>query len=523
MSTSPVASAAAAAAAKAAAQVQQAAQALIDESTGSTVDTQSLVAALVQDKVAGQSAELTTQAGIDKSDIAGLASLSATLSGLQTALSPFLSGDALSSFSATLSGDGITAKAGQGAVAQTYQLDVTQVAQSQILTSQPFSTSDAAAMGSGTITISLGSGTSAKSFQVSVDSSDDSLEDIKNAINSASGNPGIKASIIQGANGASLSLQSTTPGAANSINVSVNQQTPTALSDLDVTSGTSTDPGPPVGASEVTAGNSFWTQTQAAQDAQLTVDGQLVTSSTNTISGAISGVTLTLDPTNSKTVGSQTLTVAPDESSVEGDLSSFVSAYNAVIDQLNSLAAPGTAGVQGTGGTLLGDEMINQLGAALGSIVGAKVSSGGLSSTLASLGINFQANTGGEPFAQLQIGDNAAGQSLDDVVSSDPAILSALFNDTNGLAQQLDSIAATYTDPFKGLITQRTTDLTADITSLVKQQDDLDDFAKQLTSQFNDQFTSLNTIMAQAQQNQRFLTQLFGGANSNGALAQNST
>jgi flagellar hook-associated protein 2 len=481
------------------------------------------VSALVQDKVAGQAAELTTQAGLDKTDIAGLASLSASLSSLQSALGPFLSGDALASFSATLSGDGITAKAGQGAVASTYQLDVTQTAQSQILTSKPFNSSDAAAMGTGTISISLGSGSSAKSFQVNVDSSDDSLQDIANAINSASDNPGVTASIIQGANGPSLSLQSTASGAANTINVSVNQSSPTALSDLDVTSSTSTDPGPPVGASTITSGSSFWNQTQDAQDAQLTVDGQLVTSPTNTISGAIPGVTLTLDPNNPKTIGTQTLTVAPDESSVEGDLSSFVSAYNAVIDQLNSLAAPGTAGVQGSGGPLLGDQMIDQLGAALGSIVGDKVSSGGLSSTLASLGINFQANTDGEPFAQLEIGNNAAGQSLDDVVSSDPALLSALFNDTNGLAQQLDSMAATYTDPFKGLITKRTTDLTDDIASLAKQQDVLDDFAQQLTSQFNDQFTALNTIMSQAQSNQRFLTQLFGGSNSNGALAANST
>jgi flagellar hook-associated protein 2 len=179
--------------------------------------------------------------------------------------------------------------------------------------------------------------------------------------------------------------------------------------------------------------------------------------------------------------------------------------------------------VQGSGGPLLGDQMIDQLGAALGGIVGDKVSSGGLSSTLAELGINFQADTGGEPFAQLEIGNNESGQSLDDVVSNDPAILSALFNDTNGLAQQLDSMVATYTDPAKGLITKRTTDLTDDIASLAKQQDVLDDFAKQLTSQFNDQFTALNTIMSQAQSNQRFLTQLFGGSNSNGALAQNST
>ena len=47
---------------------------------------------------------------------------------------------------ATLSGDGITAKAGQGAVASTFPLDVTQTAQAQTITSQAFDSTDAAAM-----------------------------------------------------------------------------------------------------------------------------------------------------------------------------------------------------------------------------------------------------------------------------------------------------------------------------------------------------------------------------------------
>ena len=84
-------------------------------------------------------------------------------------------------------------------------------------------------------------------------------------------------------------------------------------------------------------------------------------------------------------------------------------------------------------------------------------------------------------------------------------------------------MVAAYADPTNGLITKRTTDLTDDIASLAKQQDVLDDYAKELTSQYSDQFTALNTVMSQAQSNQRFLTQLFGGSNSNGALAASST
>jgi flagellar hook-associated protein 2 len=144
-----------------------------------------------------------------------------------------------------------------------------------------------------------------------------------------------------------------------------------------------------------------------------------------------------------------------------------------------------------------------------------------LQGTLASLGITFQKDTGGQPFAELQIDADPNGPTLDDAVTNNPALIGALFNKTNGIAQQLDSVLTSYTSG-QGIIANRTNDLTADIANLAKQQNDLDDFAAQLTSQFNDQFTALNTILAQAQSNSNFLTSLFGGANSSGALAQNS-
>ncbi|MDQ7979066.1 flagellar filament capping protein FliD [Paraburkholderia sp. SARCC-3016] len=518
--SSPIASQAAAAAAAAAAAVKQAADSLISGSTGSSLDVNSLVSALVKAKTAGPAAAISAQAQSDKTEITGLATLSAAMSGLQSAMAPFLNGNALASFSATLSGDGVTAKAGDGALAGNYSLDVKQVAQAQSITSGTFSNADAAALGSGTLTISLGDASSSKSFQINVDSSNDSLQQIADAINSASDNPGVKATVITGANGQSITLQSTTTGASKTISVS-SSATSGPLSQLAVTSSPSTDPNAPAGSSAISSTGNFWTQNTAAQDAQLTINNQLVTSSTNTITGALPGVTLTLDPNNTKTVGAQTLTIASDDSSVEGDVSAFVSAYNAVIDQLNTLAAPGTAGVQGSGGQLLGDEMINQIGAALGSIVGGKVSSGGLQGTLAALGISFQQDTGGLPFAELQINADPNLPTLDDVIATNPGLVSTLFNDTNGIATQLNSLMDTYTSS-SGIISSRTDALTADISALSKQQDDLDDFSAQLTSQFNDQFTALNTLLAQAQQNQTYLTALFGGSNSNGALAQNS-
>ena len=87
--------------------------------------------------------------------------------------------------------------------------------QAQQLLSNAFAGGSTAAVGTGTLSLSLG-GTS---FSVTIDSSDDTLAGIAAAINSASGNPGISATVMQGTDGAYLVLSSSLTGAANTIQV----------------------------------------------------------------------------------------------------------------------------------------------------------------------------------------------------------------------------------------------------------------------------------------------------------------
>ncbi len=511
VSTNPQAAAAAAAAAANQA-LQAAGQSLIAGSTGnSTLDVQTLVQALVAAKTAGPAAMLNSQAQSDTNEITALASLSGALSGLQTALGPFLSGTALSAFTATVTGGtGLTATAGDGAVASSFPIHTTQIATQQSITSGAFTSTQSNALGTGTITLSLGG----KSMTINVDSSNDSLSAIRVAINSASNNPGIQANIVPGADGDHLVLTSQTTGASSLINVSVTGvKNDNGLSSLAVTSTAGTDA---TGASTITSpGAIAWKQTTAAQDAQITINGVEITSPTNTITNAVSGVTLTL--TQAAVGSDQTLDVAQDSSTIESDITNFVTSFNSVISQLNTLASPNSTGTAGGGGVLLGDEMLNQIGSALGSIVGTAVSSGGMKTTLASLGITFESDSGGQPFAGLVV-DN---DTLNAAVENNPAQVAALFNPTNGIAQQLNNVVSSFTAD-NGIIDVRSNALTADIKSVGDQQDDLQALATQLTSQFQDQFTALNTLMAQMTTNSNFLTALFGGNNSNGALAQNS-
>ncbi|WP_368737847.1 flagellar filament capping protein FliD, partial [Burkholderia vietnamiensis] len=73
----------------------------------------------------------------------------------------------------------------------------------------------------------------------------------------------------------------------------------------------------------------------------------------------------------------------------------------------------------------------------------------------------------------------------------------------------------------KGILTTSVSSVQSDLTSLNTQQTALNAYAAQLTTQYNTQFTQLNTLLAQMTTNQNYLTQLFGGTNSAGALATN--
>jgi flagellar hook-associated protein 2 len=467
------------------------------------------VTALVNAKVAGQTAALTAEATNDNTQISAIGSLSAALSSLQVGLAPLFNGQLQSTFSATLSGTGITASAGTGAVAGSYSIKVSQIAQAQSISSGAFSTTQAAGLGTGNLTISVGG----KSMQLAVTSSNNSLSGIAAAINSSSSNPGVSATVVSGSDGQHLVLSSTTTGAANTISVNVsNLAGDNGLSSLGVTS----TAGSPAGAASsiASSGTIAWTQSTAAQDAQFTLNGTPADTGSNTVTTVLPGVTLNLTAaaipaSGSTTSATQTLTVAPDTTTQVNDIETFVSDYNAVVSTMSNLSSFNSSASAGSqGGPLLGDSMLNQIQTTLGNLVSGSVTSDGITATLSSLGITLESN------GQLSVDTT----TLTTAVQSNPSEVGALFNSTNGVAQQMNTAINAFTQT-GGIIDIRTNQLTSDLQSVTTQSTALTAYTAQLTSQYNNEFTALNTLMATTNSNSQYLTQLFGGANSAGALA----
>lgn len=454
----------------------QAAQSIISGSTKSSLDVDSLVSALVTAKTAGQNATITNKQTLDNTEISAIGQIQTALAGLQTALSGLADGSALSQIGATLSGNGITATTTTGAGAGNYTVDVTNIATANKISSQAFTSSDT--IGSGTLTVALGS---AGSMQLNV-SSTDTLATIASAINNSSSNPGVTASVITSTDGQHLVVSSNATGAANTVSI---------------TAGTGLN-------SKLDSSN--FTQVTAGQDAVLSIDGNSITSASNTISNALTGVTLTLTGASAGT--SQTLSLAADTAASTTAINNFVTAYNNYITTASGLASYDTS--SGTAGPLLGDAMTNQITNGLGSLIGGGVTTGGKTYSLSSIGLDLQ------PDGTLQV-DSAALQTA---LTSNSGAVSALFNSTNGVGKTLNAFVTTYVQT-SGTIDQRTASLNSDLKNLADQATALTDYQNTLTSQYNAQFTALNTLMTQMQNNTQYLTQLFGGSNSAGTLATN--
>ncbi|MES2104165.1 MAG: flagellar filament capping protein FliD [Pseudomonadota bacterium] len=325
-------------------------------------------------------------------------SLSGALSAFQSSLISLGDSSKYSALSATASDSTIlSATASSGATAGTYNINVSQLAQAQSLAAAG-QASSTATIGSGaatTVTFEFGGisggtlnadGTySGASFTedgtkgagtITIDSSNNSLQGIKDAINKAG--LGVTASIVSDGSASPnrLVLTSTTTGQTSSMKIAVS-------GDAAIQGLLAYDP----------AGTQNLSQKTVGQDAKVNISGIDITSPTNDVSGAIQAVTV-----SATKIGTSSLTLAADTSSVTSSLSAFVKAYNDLNTTISGLTQAGTqSGGLGTaptgGGPLVGDATTRNIQNSIRKIFTTNVP--GLNGSLTNfsqIGITFQAD-----------------------------------------------------------------------------------------------------------------------------------
>ncbi len=447
---------------------------------GSVINVSQLVSELVSATQAPQEALISNQTTAVTSEISAVGTLQSALSTFQSSLQSLTTPSAFNALSASSSDTNVfTASAGDGAVAGSYTITVGNLASAQQLLSGAFAGGSNATVGTGTLSLSLGG----SSFNVAVDSSDDTVAGIAAAINSAANNPGISAAVVNGTNGAYLLLSSALTGAANTIQVS------------------ETDGGNALAALTYATGNTgHYTQQSQALDASFSVAGVAYTSPSNTVTNALSGVTLTLlgttTPGTPPAAGTYaTLTVANDTSTIASNIQAFVTAYNTLQGSIVSLGAYDAT--SGSAGPLQGNPLLmniqNQLNETMGSVVGNSAFN-----TLASVGIT--ANSDGS----LSVNST----TLQNALASNFSAVSQLFSGNNGVAAQLNTQLTTDLGS-GGPINATEQTLTTQENSLTQQSNTLNQQMQALTASLTEQYSALNTLLSSLQTTSSYLSQQF--------------
>ena len=211
-----------------------------------------------------------------------------------------------------------------------------------------------------------------------------------------------------------------------------------------------------------------FTQANAAENAELTVDGVPVQSGSNTVTGAIPGVTLNLLGSSD---GAQiTLTVASDATQASTAINQFVSDYNTALGLINtqfkSTSTTSSSGATTTAqGVLASDPTVVSLQATMEEALSyvAKPASGTTTtvSSLADLGITV-GNDG-----TLSVDST----TLDNALTNNPTDVQNFFEGAalNGFANSFYNSLNTFTSPADGAFQVDLTGITASSTSLTSQ------------------------------------------------------
>ncbi len=327
-----------------------------------------------------------------QAELSGYGSLKASISAFQTAVSGLSDISKYINLTASTSDATVfTASADATANVGSYSVEVSALASNQKLTTDDNKQADtSSSIGTGTLTFDFGTisgGTlsagkySGATFTsngagvktVTIDSTNDSLSGIRDAINSA--NIGVTATIINNGDPSTpyiLSLTSENIGLKNSIKISVSGDA--ALDTL-----LANDP----------AGTQNLDETVTASDSAFLVDGVSITKSSNTVTDVVEGVTLNLLKTN--IADAKILSVSRDTSTVTGSVGSFVAAYNAVKAAIDELTVYDP--VTKINGLLQGDPSTISIETRINRVMTSSVTAlSGSLTTLSDVGVSFKAD-----------------------------------------------------------------------------------------------------------------------------------
>ncbi|MCX8004290.1 MAG: flagellar filament capping protein FliD [Burkholderiaceae bacterium] len=389
------------------------------------------------------------------------------LSALESALAKLRQPSAFQATRATVNGTAVTAASTASAAPGRYAVEVTQLARAQSFASPPVAAATAD-IGAGTVTIRDAAGAVVATVQVG-DAGSGTLQELRDEINAA--NAGVRASLVNDGGQVRLVLNASATGTANAFTVEVG-------GGLTVS----------------------FTQTQAAQDAQFSVNGLALTAASNTVKDVLEGVTLNLAQVGSAEVAVE---IAPE--TVKETVAAFVKAYNDLDNLIDELTKydPATK----TAAILNGESTLRRIQGQLRALAtGARSGSAQDYARLSEVGIEMQRD------GTLQLNES----KFTNAVAADAAKVARLFTATSeveaeqGFALRLRAQVQAMLDA-QGPLAARQDGLRASIRALDQQQERLEARLAQVEKRLFAQFSKLDALLAARQQQSAALANALAG------------
>ena len=434
---------------------------------GQVVDQLVKVAHMPVDRLTAKKATLNSKS-------TDYATLSTKLIVLQSASDKLRLSTSFDRTATSVSDTGVLSATGSStATPGSYAIRITQLAQSNQITNTSTktvtaTTTDIVSGSSGTFTLQVGSGAN----QTVSLSATATLDDLKNAINDLGA--GVTASIINTGSDTTpayrLVLTSTSTGSGNGITI-VADDTTLDFANSSGTGGVDT--------------------LQAAQDATLivgdpTLNPVTLQRSSNTVSDAISGVTLTL----TGTTGSSTVrvNVTRDTSAVKENIKALATAYNEVVKFINERNTYDVTTKQG--GNFFNEPTVRGILSQIRTALSSSVAGLSTLSTVGELG--FKTERDGTVTV-----DEA---KLDTSLSASYSAVKNLFimqTTSTGIAQLITNAVDTVDDAVGGALTLRKSGLTKEITNLTDEIAKKEDLLAQYEDRLKRQYAALDGLLAQ--------------------------
>jgi flagellar hook-associated protein 2 len=451
---------------------------------GSGLDINSLVQQLVAAEGDAKTKALVNKRSAAEEQISAFGKLKSNLSAFQTAIQALKDPDTFSGTKATSGEPSVFSVATTASLnSSSFQVEVNTLAEAHRIVSPGVSDADTV-VGTGELTLQVGT----DAFTLTIDEDNNTLAGIRDAINTSTDNTGITATIINvddgsGGTESRLVLTSDKTGTANSITVTV---TDDDLNNTDA-NGLSALVFDPDGSGITNA-----SETNAAVDSVIFIDGQKVTGSSNTVDSAIDGVSISL--LEARPGETFSLDITLDKSKITNAVKTLVDNFNALARLMKNLSVFNAE--TGEAGVLLGDITLLSLNTTLRRQLGDSVQGiTGEVNNLVSLGITTNAD------GTLKLDSS----KLSGMVDSNLQEVTDIFSSEDGIAERLDNFLDGYLKS-NGVIQGKTDGLNNTVEDINESLVDLDRRLETMRQRLQAQFAAMDALVSRLNSTSSFLT-----------------